>query len=334
MGRQMSNQIEISSEDKGEILDIFSRLAELLITLERTCENSDSKEIMRLLHNLKGTMQMIGFDQLGEFVHHLETKFLAFDLAHIQEYVDIYLISINSIEQHFIDEMDCYDDHLLKQVESLGREVKRKDVRAIVSDIVDGDIAFKESTANYEKVDSSIIPEDVGVVFVLDDERDILKSIKESFSNLNMVVMTFSSPDRFVSTLSDIKPDLIMMDYHLESVKGVEVYNQHVRKKNIPTIFMTSDISKDTFESILLDKNIFFLEKPLRYFEMISSVISALEQGKMRRMIDSMIDLERTILSHFPQIKESLEEKSDFKSIFEIREAYRMLMKYRRMIVK
>ncbi len=332
MGRQMSNLIEISSEDKGEILDTFSRLAELLISLERTCENSNSKEIMRLLHNLKGTMQMIGFDQLGEFVHHLETKFLAFEIDYIQEYVDVYLISINSIEQHFLDEMDCYDDHLLKQIESLGKEVKRKDVRAIVSDIVDGDTSFKDTT--YEKVDSSIIPEDVGVVFVLDDERDILKSIKESFSNLNMVVMTFSSPDRFVSTLADIKPDLIMMDYHLESVKGVDVYNQHVRKKNIPTIFMTSDISKDTFESILLDKNIFFLEKPLRYFEMISSVISALEQGKMRRMIDSMIDLERTILSHFPQIKESLEEKSDFKSIFEIREAYRMLMKYRRMIVK
>lgn len=327
----MSSEIDISSEDKGELLDNFGSLAEQLISCERDGLEKHKDEILRLLHNLKGTMQMIGFDQIGEFIHLLESKFPSISKGNISEGIDLYLISVNSLEQHFIDEMDCYDDHLYKQIEKLGEAKEVRNVESVISDIVE--IPEIEERI-YEKIDSSFIPEDVGVVFVLDDDKEILKSIKESFSNLNMVVMTFSNFETFLSTMSDIKPDLVMIDYHLGDIKGVDVYNAHIKRREIPTIFMTSDIRKQTFEDILKGKNVFFLEKPLRYFEVISSVVSALEQGKMRAMIDRMIDLERTILSHFPEIKGALEEKEDFKSIFEIREAYRMLMKYRKLLMK
>jgi CheY-like chemotaxis protein len=327
----VSNEFEISSEDKGELLDNFAALAEKLISCEREGVEGHKDEILRLLHNLKGTMQMIGFDQLGEFIHLLESKFPLINKGNLSECIDMYLISVNSLEQHFIDEMDCYDDHLYKQIEKMGQLKEQRPVETVIRDIIDSP---KMEERIYEKIDSTFIPEDVGVVFVLDDDKEILKSVKESFSNLNMVVMTFSNFETFLSTMSDIKPDLIMIDYHLGDIKGVDVYNAHIKRREIPTIFMTSDIRRQTFEDILKGKNVFFLEKPLRYFEVISSVVSALEQGKMRGMIDRMIDLERTILSHFPEIKGALEEKEDFKSIYEIREAYRMLMKYRKLLMK
>lgn len=327
----MAIDLEITGEDRGEILDTFGALAELLISSETLGLDAHKEEVLRLLHNLKGTMQMIGYDQLGEFIHLLESKIPVINKSNLKDCIDLYLISINSIEQHFIDEMDCYDDHLYKQIEGLGSLKEPKNIDSVISDIVDIP-KFEERI--YEKIDSSFIPEDVGVVFVLDDDKEILDSIKESFSNLNMVVMTFTNFETFLATMSDIKPDLILLDYHLGDIKGVDVYNAHIKKKEIPTVFMTSDIRRETFEDILKGKNVFFLEKPLRYFEVISSVVSALELGKMRGMIDRMIDLERTILSHFPEIKGALEEKEDFKSIFEIREAYRMLMQYRKLLMK
>lgn len=331
----MSN-FEISTEDKSEIIDTFNTLAEALINSEREGGEKYHDIIMRHLHNLKGTMQMIGYNQMGEFIHLLETKFEECVGAIHHSLIDQYLIAINSLEQHFIDEMDCYDDHLYQSIERIGREgVKRTSLKTLISDIADEvHKESEESLISYEKINSSIISEDVGVVFVLDDEEEILKSIKEAFSNLNMLVITFSNYESLKSNLNDIKPDLVMIDYHLNGYKGVDIYNLYLKHKEIPTIFMTSDLSKSTFEDIIVGKSVFFLEKPLRYYEMISSVISALEQGKMKRMLEKMIDLERTILSHFPEIKESLEEKEDFKSIFEIREAYRMLMKYRKVLIK
>jgi len=327
------NKIEISGEEKGEILDSFSRLAELLINSEREGIDGHEVEAMRILHNLKGTMQMIGYDELGEFIHLLESKFSEIDTNNLNLYVDNYLIAINSIEQHFIDEMDCYDDHLFKTISELGQTKYVVEVNSLVSDICEG-VKIEEEEVLYGQIDNAILPEELGVVFVLDDEEDILKGIKQSFSNLNIVVMCFSNHELMISTMIDIRPDLILIDFHLNGLKGVDVYTRSIKSKEIPTIFMTSDLSTDTFENILKNKNVFFLEKPLRYFEVISSVVSALEQSKMRDMMEKMIDLERSILSHFPEIKESLEAKADFKSIYEIREAYRLLMKYRKILMR
>jgi chemotaxis protein histidine kinase CheA len=77
----MTDESEILKQTfKEEAFDLLSELESLLLTLERDPEDMEAVSgIFRAFHTIKGSGAMVGFDDLSQFTHQIET---VYDLEH------------------------------------------------------------------------------------------------------------------------------------------------------------------------------------------------------------------------------------------------------------
>lgn len=85
-------------------------------------------------------------------------------------------------------------------------------------------------------------------ILVIDDELSLLKSVKERLELENFNVLTCTSAEQAVETLSRFTPDLMVVDLRLPGMSGLD-FCRHVRteespSKLVPIMFLTTDRSE------------------------------------------------------------------------------------------
>jgi len=119
------------------------------------------------------------------------------------------------------------------------------------------------------------------VILIVDDEKDILKSLKDTLAGESFTIVTAMTGKDGISTALKEKPDLILLDLRLPDMDGYDVCRELKKSegtKQIP-IIMLSTRSKDTEKVVGLEIGADdYLTKPYNSMELLARIRVALRR--------------------------------------------------------
>jgi CheY-like chemotaxis protein len=83
-------------------------------------------------------------------------------------------------------------------------------------------------------------------ILVLDDNEDILEVVHEALLYANFEVTSISDGDRLMPLMTEINPDLVLLDYRMSGANGGELCRKikaHPRFMNTPVIIFSAYIN-------------------------------------------------------------------------------------------
>lgn len=100
-------------------------------------------------------------------------------------------------------------------------------------------------------------------IFIVDDDKIYLSLVKNSLKRANFLIYDFTSGEECLEHL-DIKPDLVILDYHLDGVNPYAMTGDKISEKiaeKLPEteiIIISSDSKFQFISDINLSKKLFF----------------------------------------------------------------------------
>src|SRR3990170_80794 len=114
-------------------------------------------------------------------------------------------------------------------------------------------------------------------VFVVDDDRQALDSLKVLLDVSGFQVRAFSSPGSFSRFYRADMPGCLLLDIRMPRQSGIELYEQLLREgKRLPVIFITAHADVSTAVAAMKTGAIEFLEKPFDRETLLDRVRKAL----------------------------------------------------------
>lgn len=119
-------------------------------------------------------------------------------------------------------------------------------------------------------------------VLVIDDEKNILKSVKMVLSYENYPVITTNNGLEGIDLFKEIKPEIVLLDVKMPGFNGIQVLKQMKEINQLSEIIMISGHSgiKEAVEASKLGA-FDFLEKPISREKLILTIRNASEKVKL-----------------------------------------------------
>lgn len=119
-------------------------------------------------------------------------------------------------------------------------------------------------------------------VLVIDDEKNILKSVKMVLSYENYPVITANNGFEGINLFKEIKPEIVLLDVKMPGFTGIQVLKQMKEINQLSEIIMISGHSgiKEAVEASKLGA-FDFLEKPISREKLILTIRNASEKVKL-----------------------------------------------------
>ncbi len=132
------------------------------------------------------------------------------------------------------------------------------------------------------------------MILVVDDEPEILRSLKGMLEDEGFSVLTASSAEEAIKSLKENQVNLAVLDVYLPGMTGLE-FLKTVRPEfpDLPAIVMTGQGSyENAFSAVKLGAYDFF-EKPLSPERLLVSIRNALDAARIRTHRDELLRAER-----------------------------------------
>jgi response regulator of citrate/malate metabolism len=102
-------------------------------------------------------------------------------------------------------------------------------------------------------------------ILIVEDDRMLCTIFNMFINELGYQLIGFSSDgDDALKKIDKEKPDVILMDIHLEgNLDGIQTTKIIQQKYDIPVIFVSSDLQENTLQSAILENTYGFLVKPI-----------------------------------------------------------------------
>lgn len=114
-------------------------------------------------------------------------------------------------------------------------------------------------------------------LLIVDDEIDIREFAKNFFKKRSIDVYTASGGNEALKIISEVKPDLILLDVHMEEMTGIDVLKKLRADKNDIKAIMVTGVED---EAIVNEANswgvIGYIHKPLVLDELKNIVLKEL----------------------------------------------------------
>ena len=118
-------------------------------------------------------------------------------------------------------------------------------------------------------------------VLVLDDDIAVLEAIKIALSYEGFDVKTVGRTYNIFKTLEDYKPDIILLDYVIDTINGGELCKQlksNIKTKDLPVILISGQQpSSDEIKGCGFDH---FISKPFNLTELTDGIRKVLSQSE------------------------------------------------------
>ena len=126
------------------------------------------------------------------------------------------------------------------------------------------------------------------MVYILEDDLELLSIVEEFLSSVNFRVKTFSDYRLFFDAIRFEKPDIILLDLMLPTIEGVEVlkyFKSNLIMHNIP-IIVTSGLSSENEKVHCLDLGADdYLSKPFGLHELVSRINAVLRRFGLKDVL-------------------------------------------------
>lgn len=117
-------------------------------------------------------------------------------------------------------------------------------------------------------------------VMVIDDDPMILRYCQKFLEPLNIRIRCVESPMLTLQELENKKPDLVLLDFHMPEVNGLDtkkVIRQIYDRNEIPILFMTGTQDEAILKDLQRTSSIAPIMKPLQKEDFIRKIIQILE---------------------------------------------------------
>lgn len=120
------------------------------------------------------------------------------------------------------------------------------------------------------------------VALIIDDDRSVLHLVQRSLEKLDIQVLSASSADEGLKLLSEIHPDVVLLDILMPRMSGLDVFRRiHDFDRRLPVIFITADAGSETAIEAMQLGAYDYLAKPLQLSRLNELVSKALESRRM-----------------------------------------------------
>jgi len=118
------------------------------------------------------------------------------------------------------------------------------------------------------------------VVYVIDDDAGVRKSVQRVMESVGLAVVTFSSADEFLDSCPPSPLGCIITDLRMPRMGGLELHKTLQDKGvHIPVIFMTAFADVKTGVRAMKQGGFDFIEKPFNNQELIELVHQAIDKS-------------------------------------------------------
>ena len=137
-------------------------------------------------------------------------------------------------------------------------------------------------------------------ILLIEDNLDIVNGLKYSIEKNNNIFnfkTTIKDSIQYIDTNNNI--DIIILDVTLPDGNGFELFEKHIKDKNIPTIFLTA---KDNEDDIVKGLNIGaedYIAKPFSTKELLARINKIILRSKKQSVItikDIKFDMDKMII--------------------------------------
>lgn len=309
-----------------EAEELYSEAEDALLDIEKTDNfDSDFNSIFRTFHSVKGAAGMFGLEKLQEHMHFLENlldkKKDDGKLTNI--FVDYLLSGVDTAKKITAGEEVIFDyfdpDASDSSIEVIGKEDSSGMNETLVK--------IKEAVINRKQT-----PLISAVVFVVDDEEDILHITKEYLELEDYKVMTFLKAQDALDKLNSVIPDVIITDINMPEMDGIE-FMQKVNKLTpyLPIIVASGYVTKDVCLNSLACGVAGILEKPYDTDVFNNIISNAIEKHQAFKLLNKSLDLIVYQFEDFDQFLANNQMESKRKVL---REELKSILKQKKILLE
>ena len=125
-------------------------------------------------------------------------------------------------------------------------------------------------------------------ILAVDDDKTILSLLRATLRKAGFDVTTLADPQRFWELLRALKPDIVLLDYDMPEVTGLDllrVLRSDNAWRTLPVIFITSRNASETITATFESGADDFISKPIIAAELIARVRNRLERSHLLRQL-------------------------------------------------
>src|SRR6202163_2007830 len=147
------------------------------------------------------------------------------------------------------------------------------------------------------------------IVYVLDDDDAVLRSLERLLSSANFEPITFESPDAFLTAAKTFKMGCVLLDVCLPGTSGLDVQAQlNKMRDDLAVIVMTGQGDVQTAVRAMKAGAADFLEKPYTDHALLGSIEAAFNRETQFDRDREIGDALRRIATLSPREREVLDQ--------------------------
>lgn len=109
-------------------------------------------------------------------------------------------------------------------------------------------------------------------ILIVDDDKDFHSFIRDALLASGFDVSSAYTGEECLEKLSDVNPDLILLDMNMPGIDGFETCEKVSKLSSAPIIFMSALVSTGTMDKILDSNAVYYLSKPIRLHDLLEKI--------------------------------------------------------------
>lgn len=338
-----SFEIELKKTFLIETEEMLGLVESIFIKIESNpTDISSLDQILRLVHTIKGSGLVVGFDQLGHFTHKFENLLVEIRDKKIkvtESIVELLFAAsdclkdfVATLKNDLFSAFDCSKiENKIDEALAMQNKLDSNSVKAdVFSSKLKGAHNNKDKgTTNAEQ--QSTKNKFKGTVLICDDETEILNILEDILQEENYQVFKVDNAIDAFKFLEKQTVDFLMSDLKMSKMDGME-YITKVRQKNnyIPIILVSGHYNMSDFKHFFALGVNDFVNKP---FTAEDILITAERAMKTKTLWDALMSLTRICFQSYASIQniislfleKNLDEmqKKEYKYLTELLEEMR-----------
>jgi len=129
-----------------------------------------------------------------------------------------------------------------------------------------------------------VITEDTPVVFIVDDDASVRRSIQDLLSSVALPSEAFATPQEFLANRRADRPGCLVLDIRLPGMSGLDFQHELAQAGiQLPIIFITGHGDVPMSVQAMKSGAVEFLMKPFRTQELLDAIQQALDRDRKLR---------------------------------------------------
>jgi len=122
------------------------------------------------------------------------------------------------------------------------------------------------------------------VVFIVDDDASVRRSVERLVRSLGLDVQTFASAREFLDGARAERPGCLVLDVHMPGSSGLDLQRELAQRGvEIPIIFLTAHGDIPMTVRAMKAGAVEFLTKPVKPRDLLAAIQGAVERGRVSR---------------------------------------------------